>query len=288
MRIDNVSLKGKRPTNEDKETLEINMDGKDKEKGERNMYAVYDGHGSENGRVISTFLSKIMPLNLMDKKTELPLKKTYIKKLYDNVQDLIKKKLTKYAEHNGSTCLIAIHYKSGSDQYLDILNTGDCRAVLCKEGKSKMKNLASKKVEPSFIATQLTIDHKPNLIAERNRIFALGGESKIKFDGFDFRVCDLSVSRSFGDLDATPYVTHIPDLIRYKICKEDRFLVLACDGLWDVLSNESVINFIISYYYDLSTWTKTDTKENIAKRLGEYAIKMGSTDNISLIIIFFD
>jgi serine/threonine protein phosphatase PrpC len=290
MRIQIISLKGHRKTNEDSEVVEVNLDGKDKTKGIRNMYSIFDGHGNTNGKIISSFLSKVMAQQLMDTQTEFPLKKSYIKNLYSSVQELIKTKLPKYAEHNGSTALIAVQYIHNGSQYLDILNTGDCRVILCKEQKSiaKLTNLTVTKQEPSFISVQISKDHKPNTPEEQKRIIALGGKDKIKFDGFDHRICDLSVSRSFGDFDAAPYVTFMPDLFRYKIDKEDRFLILGCDGLYDSLTNQAIVDFVISHCYDINTWKKKETKENIAKKLGEYAIRMGSTDNISVIIIFFD
>ena len=106
-----------------------------------------------------------------------------------------------------------------------MLNVGDSRAVLCN-----YKNFA----------VPLTVDHKPNLLKERKRIEKLGG--KIKFDGSDWRIKDLSLSRAFGDLDTFPYVTHKPDISKYSLNKKDKFIIFACDGLWDVMSNSQAEN----------------------------------------------
>ena len=129
------------------------------------------------------------------------------------------------------------------------------------------------------IAEQLSQDHKPNSPEERKRIEELGGV--VEFDGSDWRIRNLSLSRAFGDLDCKPYVTHLPQIYEYEVNKNDKFLVLACDGLWDVLSNQDVVDFIISCL-------SIKIKNNIARLLAEYAIEKGSMDNVTVIIYFFN
>ena len=97
----------------------------------------------------------------------------------------------------------------------------------------------------------------------------------------------MSVSRSFGDLDATPYITHIPEINKYKISMNDKFIVLGCDGLWDVLQNFEVVNYILSFTTMENNKLKIiDNRINIAKSLSEYAIKKGTLDNVTVIILF--
>ena len=99
-----------------------------------------------------------------------------------------------------------------------MMNVGDSRAVLCKNDNSVL---------------QLTQDHKPNDKNERSRINKLGG--KIYYDGYDWRIKDLSLSRAFGDIEAKPFVSHLPQIYRYKLNNDDKFIIFACDGLWDVV-----------------------------------------------------
>ena len=106
----------------------------------------------------------------------------------------------------------------------------------------------------------------------------MGGE--ITFDGSDWRIKDLSLSRAFGDVDCTPYVTHMPQIYDYKINSHDKFLVFACDGLWDVLSNQEVVNYVLSLIIE-------NYKGNYAKMLAELAYKKGSLDNITVIVYLF-
>ena len=49
---------------------------------------------------------------------------------------------------------------------------------------------------------------------------------------------DLAISRSFGDKDLKRWVTAQPDFQSHWLCDSDEFLILASDGLWDVLSNQ--------------------------------------------------
>ncbi|ARF11865.1 hypothetical protein Klosneuvirus_2_301 [Klosneuvirus KNV1] len=65
-------------------------------------------------------------------------------------------------------------------------------------------------------------------------------------------------------------------------------MVVACDGLYESLNNNDIINFVLLNCYD-STLTKRINKGiNIAEKLAEYAIKKGSNDNISIILVFKD
>mgnify|MGYP003686619041 FL=1 len=163
---------------------------------------------------------------------------------------------SKEALHQGSTCLVSIIYKNK----LKIANVGDCRAVLCRNN----------------LAIPITKDHKPNWNDEQNRITELGGKIYKDF-GDDWRICNLSVSRAFGDLDCSDYVTHQPEIFSLTITKKDDFLVLGCDGLYDCLSNQEIVHFVMR-----------NRSSDAAEKLANHAIKSGSTDNVSVIVIFFE
>ncbi len=265
MNIHSVSLKGLRDQNEDKHDIILNSDNRDKSKRNVNFFGVYDGHG---GKEISTYIQNTISNYFMDKSVTYPLHKRFVLKVYDHIQKSFKQNDAAYV--SGTTCLIAVHFKHNSCNYLNVLNTGDSRCILCRDN----------------FAMPLTKDHKPNWPEERHRIEKLGG--KIVYDGFDWRIKDLSVSRAFGDLNATPFLTHRPDLFRYKLDKNDKFFVLACDGLWDVMTNADVVNFILLNCYDSTTKNRINKEMNIAKKLAEYALKKGSTDNITIIVVFIN
>ncbi|KAK2642240.1 hypothetical protein Ddye_024003 [Dipteronia dyeriana] len=116
----------------------------------------------------------------------------------------------------GSTAVTAI---VTADKIV-IANCGDSRAVLCRNGKS----------------LPLSSDHKPDRPDELQRIEEAGGRV-IYWDGA--RVLGmLAMSRAIGDNYLKPYVICSPEVMVVDRTEEDECLILASDGLWDVVSNE--------------------------------------------------
>eukprot|EP00930_Biecheleria_cincta_P014624 TRINITY_DN12507_c0_g1_i1.p1 TRINITY_DN12507_c0_g1~~TRINITY_DN12507_c0_g1_i1.p1 ORF type:complete len:466 (-),score=75.61 TRINITY_DN12507_c0_g1_i1:60-1457(-) len=125
-----------------------------------------------------------------------------------------------------------------TEHQLVTANAGDSRAVLCRNGK----------------AIALSEDHKPNDPRERKRIEAAGGYIECCGPG-QFRVNgNLNLSRALGDLDykrdtrrppeeqiisATPDVTFFD-----RDMDADEFVVVCCDGVWDVKTNQQVVDFL--------------------------------------------
>ena len=83
--------------------------------------------------------------------------------------------------------------------------------------------------------------------------------------------------RAIGDVALQPYVTCAPEIQEKEISKEDEYLVLATDGIWDVLRNEDVAKFIVA----------AAAKDFIrcAEQLCSEALIMGSTDNVTALVI---
>lgn len=141
---------------------------------------------------------------------------------------------------SGTTSVALV--KQGRD--LIIGNVGDSRAVLGTRDESN-----------SLIAVQLTVDLKPNLPREaerirlcKGRIFALQNEPEI------FRVWlpnndspGLAMARAFGDFCLKDFgVIAVPDVSYCHLTENDEFVVLATDGVWDVLSNKEVVAIVAS------------------------------------------
>jgi serine/threonine protein phosphatase PrpC len=135
------------------------------------------------------------------------------------------------AERSGSTGIVVLLTPS----HIICANTGDSRAVLRRHGN----------------VLPLSFDHKPTDTAERRRILAAGGVVKGKrVDG------DLAVSRAFGDFvykqDKSlsiekQRVAVVPDLLVYpRDMAGDEFILVACDGIWDVASNKQCTEFVQS------------------------------------------
>ncbi|KAJ8750632.1 hypothetical protein K2173_015813 [Erythroxylum novogranatense] len=117
----------------------------------------------------------------------------------------------------GSAAVVAIV----TPDKIIVANCGDSRAVLCRSGK----------------AIPLSTDHKPDRPDELNRIQAAGGRV-IYWDGP--RVLGvLAMSRAIGDNYLKPYVSCEPEVTITDRTLEDDCLILASDGLWDVVSNDT-------------------------------------------------
>ena len=260
------TVQGKRESNEDQHFIFSNLDGKNSDKNNINMIGVFDGHG---GKLVSKYLKENLPdyftKKFKDNLFSKPEKfSKYVNKVFDTLQTKLIEDHPKAVNYCGSTACLTIHCinKLEKKGYLWIINIGDSRAVLNNK---------------NGLSIQLSKDHKPNSPDERLRIEKMGG--KIAFDGADWRVKDLSLSRAFGDIDCTPYVTHLPQIYKYNLSSKDKFVILACDGLWDVVSNQDAVDFI----QDL---LNKNFKGNFSKMLCEYALAKGSMDNVSIIIYF--
>lgn len=264
MKIYSYSLQGRRDSNEDQHYYELNLDNNNLNFNSINFFSIFDGHG---GKTVSKYLKDNLPLYFLNKfkkkniycNPEISVK--YFIKVFELLQSKLKATHPRVIKHCGSTCCIGIHYKDDNDKdKLWILNLGDSRAIKC----NKLN-----------IAEQLSQDHKPNSPEEKIRIEKLGG--KIEFDGSDWRISNLSLSRAFGDLECTPYVTHLPQIYKYKL-NNDKFIIFACDGLWDILSNQDAVDFINTKLLN------NKYNGNLAKDLADYAYNKGSLDNITIIL----
>ncbi|KAI3760512.1 hypothetical protein L1987_50907 [Smallanthus sonchifolius] len=117
----------------------------------------------------------------------------------------------------GSTAVVAVM----TPDKIIVANCGDSRAVLCRNGK----------------AVPLSSDHKPDRPDELNRIQAAGGRV-IYWEGA--RVLGvLAMSRAIGDNYLKPYVSSEPEVTITERTAEDECLIIASDGLWDVVSNDT-------------------------------------------------
>jgi len=140
-----------------------------------------------------------------------------------------------------------------------IANVGDTRAVLSRGGK----------------AERVSVDHKPLSKEEMQRITDLGGfvMETGRVNGI------LGVARSLGDFYLRPYVSSDPYTTSFDITSETQFLIFACDGVWDMVSDELAVTIVKNSLASNSDPTLA------AVTLRDFAYLLGSTDNISVVII---
>uniref|UniRef100_A0ACD5TGQ3 Uncharacterized protein n=1 Tax=Avena sativa TaxID=4498 RepID=A0ACD5TGQ3_AVESA len=142
-----------------------------------------------------------------------------------------------------------------------VANVGDSRAVL-----------GTTSDDGGVAAVQLTVDFKPNLPQEKERIrqckgrvHSLGDEPGVHRVWLPDRDAPgLAMSRSFGDYCVKDYgVISAPEVTQRRVTARDQFVILATDGVWDVLSNEEAVRIVAA----------TPDREKAAKRLVECAVR---------------
>lgn len=283
--VQSYSTTGLRPHNEDTMDLINNLDKSIDTNIPIFYNGVFDGHG---GGDVSKILVDKDKINIQKYfcLTTSPIAKELNRrnafnnltiKLFNRIQEKLK---NSYISSNtmGSTALIVLIYpKNGKqDKFgLKVINLGDSRAITCNKYN---------------IGIQLTLDHKPHLFCEKSRICQMGGIIS-ESDDDDPRINGMSVSRSFGDLD-NKFISQVPDIYDYELF-EEKFIILACDGIWDVLQTQIVTDFILEKIEELYqsgkqiTEFKGRSECNLAQKLAEFAIENGSKDNVSISILFF-
>ncbi|XP_071395718.1 protein phosphatase, Mg2+/Mn2+ dependent, 1Nb (putative) [Centroberyx affinis] len=153
--------------------------------------------------------------------------------------------------------------------YIYFANCGDSRAMLCRSGQVCFS----------------TEDHKPYCPLERERIESAGGSVSLqRING------SLAVSRALGDFSykgaenrsaGQQMVSPEPEVCVVERSPADEFLVLACDGVWDTITNEELCAFIHSRLR-----VCTDLRDVCAQVI-DLCLYKGSLDNISIILLCF-
>ncbi|KAK4492069.1 hypothetical protein RD792_002863 [Penstemon davidsonii] len=173
----------------------------------------------------------------------------------------------------GSTAVVAVV----TPRKIVIANCGDSRAVLCRNGQ----------------AFPLSIDHKPDRPDELSRIQAAGGRV-IYWEGA--RVLGvLAMSRAIGDNYLKPYVSCEPEVTITERTEGDECLILASDGLWDVVSNETACSVARMCLRGKTAALPTSTSGNESSDdracsdasllLTKLALARRSADNVSVVVI---
>jgi protein phosphatase 2C len=162
-------------------------------------------------------------------------------------------------DHVGSTAVVSIV----DAHQIIVANCGDSRAVLCRDGKP----------------VPLSSDHKPDRPDELERIEAAGGRV-IFWEGA--RVLGvLAMSRAIGDGYLKPYVIAVPEVTVTERAEGDECLILASDGLWDVVSNETACEVARACLRrGRERWCA-----EAAAMLTKLALTKSSTDNISVVVV---
>lgn len=236
------------------------------------LFAVCDGHGGDR---VSQFVAKRWPALLFgfldqsvsttrstdDEKLRYALRES-VAACNDRIHaDLLR---SPQARLDIGTTLCALLVVDRCRLYT--INVGDSRALGVTPNGGLWRSAA------------LTLDHRPGRLDERQRIDALGG-FVLNHDGVDRVMGNLAVSRALGDFHLTPYVSGEPTITGALTLDADvAALVLCCDGVTDVLSDEQIAALVGAACAQANAEAGAATVRNAA-------FQAGSGDNISVVVI---
>ncbi|KAM3615831.1 uncharacterized protein V6R79_008442 [Siganus canaliculatus] len=247
-------------------------------------FAVFDGHG---GARASQFAAENLHQNLVRKfpsgeteNLDKLIKKCLLDTFRQTDEDFLKKASSqKPAWKDGSTatCVLVV------DDTVYVANLGDSRAVLCRVEAGG----AAEGGRGRPLTLALSKEHNPTIYEERMRIQRAGGTVR---DGRVLGV--LEVSRSIGDGQYKRCgVISTPDLRRCQLSASDRFIILACDGLFKVFSADEAVRFVLGVLQEASVEAKeglTEAElryEAACQQLASEAVRRGCADNVTVILV---
>jgi protein phosphatase 1L len=214
------------------------------------LYGLFDGH---NGTIAADYFSRQLPY-LISKMPHHPVDLRLVFQQADAEFLALGPLVT---QHTGSTGIIMLAREKS--RKITLAHVGDSRAVLVRKDGSAMP---------------LTTEHKPDRLDERLRIAQAGGTIEHwgvwRVDG------TLAMSRSLGDQRLKPFVVAEPDVTEYEIDpKQDAFVVMGTDGLFDVLRNDDVA----------SLCKGMSSCEQAASRLANAVVDRGIVDNTTILVV---
>jgi len=217
------------------------------------LFGILDGHG---GGEVAKYCVKSVP-DAFDKFYD--DNENNIEKLFQITFAKVDDELRmKGAQDSGSTVCVCFVRKENTSVVAHIANLGDTRAIIVRENGFE----------------RITVDHKASDPSEIERIQKAGGfVMKDRVSG------QLAVTRALGDLALKKEgVINVPYYRKIPITSNDKYIIMATDGLWDVVDDQGA--------YEIAKGLK-DSQE-ISKSLVATALKNGSRDNVSVFVLKFN
>mmetsp|Transcript_49340 Transcript_49340/g.160418 ORF Transcript_49340/g.160418 Transcript_49340/m.160418 type:complete len:314 (+) Transcript_49340:862-1803(+) len=259
-------------------------------------FGVFDGHG---GTFAAEYAGRHLPKNIANVyvqrgggKRDRGVDPRRLLGAMEEAFPLTDKELLQQARRkgfsDGTTALLLLVSGSAIEELsLYLCHVGDCRAVLCRGGA----------------AVRLTQDHRPDRRDEQRRIKEAGGgvfqvsgiwrctdakgaaralDAKASFTDHDSTLY-LSCSRTLGDPalkmnDDRPILSNVPDTSRHALQQDDLFVILGCDGVWDVLTDQQAVDLALEHWPDPSAASAAIVRK---------ALSSGSGDNLTAQVVSF-
>ncbi|KAJ1281466.1 hypothetical protein BS78_04G307900 [Paspalum vaginatum] len=227
------------------------------------FYGVFDGHG---GKDAAHYVRDNLPRVIVED-ADFPLElEKIVKRSFVHTDS---KFAETFSQHkglsSGTTALTAMIF----GRSLLVANAGDCRAVLSRRGT----------------AIEMSKDHRPCCINERKRVESLGGYVD---DGY--LNGQLAVTRALGDwhLEGMKEVgepggplSAEPELKMITLSKDDEFLIIGSDGIWDFFSNQNAVDFARRKLQD------HNDLRLCCREIVDEAIRRGARDNLTAVMVSF-
>ena len=216
------------------------------------LFGIFDGHGGNDVvKYIKDRLPEIIKTNILNNNSYDNSMETKISLAFNKIDEELK---FYDSEHTGSTATILLL----DENQIYCANVGDSSAFIVYDNYLK----------------KINIDHKCSDPKEEERIIRSGGKiTKNRVMG------QLVLSRCLGDLYCKKYgVSNIPDISINKLERNIKYIVVASDGVWDVVGENDLMN--------LSKNRKN--ADGFCKDLVKLAIDKDSKDNVSCIVISFE
>lgn len=250
------------------------------------LLGVCDGHGAF-GHLCSEFIALNLP-----KKITSGYKSYYLsqskEQILTKVFTAFNQELTKNKNIDtilsGSTCNTILFL----DNIITCANVGDSRAVLCRY------------IDNTYKAIDLSRDHNPNEKDESERVISKGGHILQYYDKIMKRfigpkriwlknsdIPGLAMSRSFGDeIGHTVGIIPTPEVREYKLEGNEKFMIIASDGVWEFISSQQCVDIIKEYYMkgDAEGGVDAIVKEAVKRWRNEEE----TIDDITAIVVFFE
>jgi len=237
------------------------------------LFAVYDGHG---GRQVVDFVTKELHENILTElRKTVSVPDAMVQAFNITDQEMIRRSITS----SGCTACVCLLQEERHARVIYTAHLGDSRAVMARGGA----------------ATRLTsmTDHKADDPMEGKRVIEAGGHIiNNRVNGM------LAMTRALGDfilkMPVLPndVVSNVPDITSTDLTQQDTFVINACDGLWDVVTDQQAIDIVNQSLRDLEPFKRQlqhegrSLAEILARNLIEEALARGSTDNVSCVVIF--
>jgi len=216
------------------------------------LYGVFDGHhGSSASQFCVDHLGRYVSSNLSSAKA-------FKEGIVTAFRELDAEYCAKDESHSGCTACVVLM----NDNTITVANTGDSRAILVSEPT------------PNDIrAIALSTDHKPDRLDERERIAKAGGT--VSHWGVWRVEGVLAMSRAIGDKSLKKYVIPDPDITTRELKNGDKFVVVATDGVWDLLRNDEVAQMCAPFV----------DPDDAAMKIMNEIIARGIVDNTTVVVI---